>query len=426
MVWYTRILNERLSPLLELEAKRPYLLALLLQPRSALYLVPSRVANYCAARRAESEPRETVEHAPYHLVLDPSNVCNLRCPLCVHVTAPEARRRTMLSARRAREIIHGAQSTVIRLDLFNWGEPLLNPSFAEIVGLASEAGLHTRTSSHFSFDVQPDWDRVIASGLRYIVASIDGTDQMTYGRYRVRGSLDSALDNLRALIVAKRRRDAVFPLVEWQFLAMRHNVGQIETAVALAREIGADVIRYGGARGRMDIKTLLPTPEVVNQSGSYLLDSSHPLSEYDAVGQKVRREEGKGCRWLWGKAAVHADGRMTPCWNGWAQSHDVAEISASGDIAAAWRSDAFKALRRSVLAGGDGAGRRMCDRCAHSRSFVPTPDFDRETLPTRDDVDHAVRVIEGAGWTVPPTMADAVRRGFEQILRPLDAEHASV
>lgn len=379
MTWHTEVLNDRMAGYIGLEREMPYALALLLHPQHRREEARNRAKNYLAARRAECTRSPNVTHAPYHIVIDPSDVCNLRCPLCVHVTDPKGRQRTRMSMDQASRLLNKFGPLALRLDLFNWGEPLLNPNFAEIVAEASDLGLYTRTSSHFSFDPPLDWDRIVASGLRYIVASVDGSSEKAYRAYRKGGSLSAVHKNLRALRDAKQRANSVWPVLEWQFLAFRHNVQELDDVRKNALDLGADLIRCGGARAEMGSKTMIASADGVARSQDFLLESSHPLSEYDESGAKRRVEELSHCRWLWGKLAIHADGRLAPCWNGWRKIHDMGDTNEAEPLAL-WNSKNFRQARQLAETGGDPSCSTLCGPCAHHRSFVPPPDRDDEPI----------------------------------------------
>lgn len=407
MAWHTHPLDTGTRQFVEMDGRRPYLVALLLDPGKDLPRLRRRARNYWAARRAEAERRPTAGGLPYHLVVDPSNVCNLRCGLCVQATDPDGRPRRFVETERFSCLVREVADHAVRIDLFNWGEPLLHPDFASLAAAVADSGVYARTSSHMSHDHRIDWEAVVRSGLRYLVASIDGATQETYGRYRVRGQLDKALASLDALVGAKRRLGSPFPIVEWQYLVFAHNEHEVDAARDLARDMGVDVFRYGGARGRMSAKTLLPSADVVAQSRDYLLPPDTPLSEYDAAGGKLRREEGEGCHWLWGKMAMHPDGGVSPCWTGWFKDMDIGRWT-EGSLAEVWNGPAYRAARQAALQGGDAAGATMCDRCAHHRNFVPPPDFDREPIPDRADADAVARLLSGMGCPPSPEALEVV------------------
>ena len=253
--------------------------------------------------------------------------------------------------------------------------------------------------------------RIVASGLNYRVVSIDGATQPVYERYRVKGRLDVVLRNLDALVERRTKERATWPVVEWQFLAMKHNVDELDAARTRAIDAGVDVFRYGGARGEMATKTLVSTPENFQASRDYLLPAAHELSEYDAAGNKARVKETEGCKWLWGKLAMHPDGGIAPCWNGWSQEHDL-DRWRPAPVADGWNGPAYRRARKTAVRGGDAEGASMCERCAHHKNFVPPPDRDDEPLLGGEGLRRLATELADAGLPPDPAVVAAVDEGL--------------
>jgi radical SAM protein with 4Fe4S-binding SPASM domain len=381
MSWFTEYLRKETQQLAEIDRDFPYLATLLTANEKDRLLVEKRLENYCRAREQERLQPSIAWALPYHVVIDPSTICNLRCPLCVQSTAPKGRPRTVLQPKAFDAVLDQIKENAIRLDLFSWGEPLLNPGLCKIVRKASGVSLYTRTSTHFSHSTGVVPLEMVESGLSYIVASIDGASQSTYEKYRIGGDLKIVLRNLEQLVKARDASGSSL-LIEWQYLVMKHNVDEIEDARRTAESIGVDLFRFGGARGVMDKKLLLPSAETVGFSADYLLPSDHPLSEYDATGAKKRDFETSRCYWLWGKIALNPDGGVSPCWSSWFKKHDIGNWGQQ-TIAEVWNSQGYMNARLAAMSGGKRDGETVCERCAFHRNFVFTPDGEGE--PTLND-----------------------------------------
>jgi radical SAM protein with 4Fe4S-binding SPASM domain len=415
MAWFTEYLQPSRAPALRCQDEYPYVTALLRTPPHLAEIAIRRLNNLRAVREAERTMKAEVSGLPYHVVLDPSNVCNLRCPLCVQETDPLGRHRTMIALDDYRLLLDTLAPSVIRLDLFNWGEPLLHPSFPELVSLAAAQGIYTRTSSNMSLPKGIQCDMLIDAGLQYLVASVDGASQSTYELYRVGGDLNTVLKNLRALVQARERRGVRHPVIEWQYLALNHNAGEIDRARQMASDIGVDVFRYGGARGRMSTKVLTATPDNVVESSEFLLPPGSSLSEYDQQGNKVRKQEYSRCRWLWGKIALHPDGGCAPCWSTWFERFDMGNWRTDG-IAAVWNNATYRAARKTANNNGKSDGDLVCDRCAFNRSFVPTPDGDAEPPVDAGILRAVTAALNDAGIDVSPYVVDSLCASVQELL----------
>ena len=410
MSWMTEYLREDTCELARVEDEHPYLSALLSGREDAHEVVGSRTANWLAARHAEATRRTTVHTLPYHYVVDPSTVCNLRCPLCVQATAPMGRRRNLLAEDDFHTLLDSISATAIRVDLFNWGEPLLNPHFSSIVHSAEDRALYVRTSTNLSLSEQHfDAEQIVRSGLARLVASIDGATQETYEKYRVRGKLGLVLRNLQALVRERERQRTKRPLIEWQTLVLRSNATEIEQCEVLAREMGADVLRYGGARVEMATKLSVSPAASFEKSRAILVDSENRYSEYDHNGAKRRVHELGGCHWLWGKVSITPDGGVAPCISSWFSKDDLGNWLKQ-DIRQIWHGPAFRLARQDAVSGGQPEG-SLCARCAYHLNFVPSPDCDEEEVSCSIVDDVATR-LEKSGKKVSSLIhrrvADAV------------------
>jgi MoaA/NifB/PqqE/SkfB family radical SAM enzyme len=188
-----------------------------------------------------------VRSRPIGLVVDPSNVCQLACPGCVHSERAEALKvfdwpKGTLSARRLDSLFQLYGPYAIGVYFCSYGEPLLNLDTPKFIGLAKSYLLAAALSTSLSLR-RLDAEAYVESGLDFMVLSIDGATQPVYERFRRHGHLELVLDNVRKLVEAKRRLRRRTPALCWNFLAFEHNVHEIPLAIRLARKLGVDQFR---------------------------------------------------------------------------------------------------------------------------------------------------------------------------------------
>lgn len=94
---------------------------------------------------------------------------------------------------------------------FNRGEPLLNKQTPKYV--AASRKFLTRTSISSNVSLPFDAEALVASGLDYLIMSIDGATQETYQQYRKRGDLGLVLENVRKLVAAKKNCIRTLPIL---------------------------------------------------------------------------------------------------------------------------------------------------------------------------------------------------------------------
>ncbi len=206
-------------------------------------LVALKAANAFAADYHFRNRHGILISRPMQLQMDPTSACHLQCPSCLHTanTAWAARfdwPPATLSAADFDEFCNQFGPFATGIALFRDGEPLLHPRFPEFVAIARSYLLYTLTSTSLSMPI--DAGALVASGLDRLVTAIDGASAATYSRYRRGGDFGLVLDNLRAIVRARRDQSSPKPWLVWQFLAFEHNVHEIALAEKLAREIGID------------------------------------------------------------------------------------------------------------------------------------------------------------------------------------------
>ena len=186
----------------------------------------------------------TLRHTPLFVSVEPSAVCQLRCPACPvgigktatlteHRPATPDRTQTDhasvnqsvseavcqqrgLSAQRSvstqgglmpfplwHRILSEVKGTAFVVQFYFQGEPLLNKDLPLMIREAHGAGLYTIVSTNAQAMTPELAKALVAAGLDRIIISMDGLTQESYSAYRVGGSLDQCKKALRWLQEAR-------------------------------------------------------------------------------------------------------------------------------------------------------------------------------------------------------------------------------
>ena len=142
------------------------------------------------------------EGAAYIYTIDVAGTCNLRCPSCpVGNSELGARPRGLMRldrfARIVAKIVREKPCETPILNLYNWGEPLLNPELPAMIRLAREHGLRAHLSSNLN--IRRGLEAVIAAHPHELKISLSGFTPDTYERTHAGGRLDLVLANMRKL-----------------------------------------------------------------------------------------------------------------------------------------------------------------------------------------------------------------------------------
>ncbi len=305
---------------------------------------------------------------PTIAMIEPTRRCNLACPLC-----PVGERRAYEAHDMPfgvfQRVIDELRPFLIHLTLHNYGEPFLHKDIYHMIHYAKKAGIPDVNISTNGHVLSPD--RVVASGLDEIMISLDGITQKTYARYRRRGKLDRVIRNIRDLTEAKRKNNAWKPLIELQFIIMRHNQDEMNGFRALAVELEADRIRF---------KTLnlhMSGPEVSGENVDLLPTDATYTRYQDREGRILKRHlEENRCKWPWERVVINSDGRVVPCCNDFNGLHSMGNVFEQS-FREIWFGAKYNRFRKNIIHKW-----REIPLCAHcpvpSRSDLS---FDRVEIP---------------------------------------------
>ncbi len=301
---------------------------------------------------------------PYTLSVEPASICNLRCPACPAGTKIVSRRPALLGLEDFKKIIDMIGDYLVRILLWNWGEPFMNKDVYEMIEYASRKGIIVVTSSngHY-FDSPESIDRLLSSGLANLIISIDGTTQETYEFYRAGGNLEKVLNGMRGITNAKKQQGKDFPHINMRFMINSSNENQLKDFQALAYDLGADNCTF-----RFIYTGLAGQPEECG----YLLPSNESF-----VFKKVEGDYDTKCMLFWYMPVLYSNGKVGMCKMdalGEAEVRHISEVTSFGRI---WNSPTARKYRREVK---KNPGYGFCRDC-----FCREPEFDTVNIEVKYD-----------------------------------------
>lgn len=195
----------------------------------------------------------------------------------------------------------------------------------------------TSTNGHYLNDMNVD--EIIKSDLNHLIISMDGIDQQTYEKYRVKGNLQTVTDGIKRLVEAKKILNSNLPVIELQFLVMRHNEHQIPQMREFAKKAGVDKLSF-------------KTAQVYNfGSENMIIPSLKSKSRYRQspdgkwiMANKIRNR----CHRIWSSVVITWDGNVVPCCYDKDADHETGNLL-DGSLTEIWKNQAYTSFRKQVL-----------------------------------------------------------------------------
>ena len=296
---------------------------------------------------------------PYYLTIDPTNYCNLRCPLCPTGQKNNSSSKGKMLFKTFKKIINEVGKWLYSVDLFNWGEPLLNKETYKMVSYAGKRNIWTNISTNFNVFDEDSAHKMVLSGLDHLTISLDGASPETYSVYRVGGDFNRVISNIKLLVKTKKELRSKKPILEWQFLPMKHNEHEIANARTMAAQLGMDEFTLRPLRVDMGKEVFEEMPKLLEEDKKWL-PANQNYSRYD-YGKKSRKVRKKLCPFLWTTAVIGWDGSVYPCCAVYPEEYKFGNILEQ-PFKEIWNNQVYKASRKLFRASGEKAD-TVCDIC---------------------------------------------------------------
>ena len=242
----------------------------------------------------------TVHHTPLFVSVEPSAVCQLRCPACpVGLAFGNKCAEVYMSMDLWERVLSQIKDSAWVVQFYFQGEPLLNKDLPLMIREAHDAGLYTIVSTNAQAMTPELAQALVAAGLDRIIISMDGLTQETYAAYRVGGSLDQCKAALRWLQEAK----SAGLTIELQVLRLRSNEHEWRAFRKEYKTLGAD-------------RLVFKTAQLYDYRHGHPLMPSEPRYrryEQHADGLWYRKPLSKGCFRVWSGVVIAANGDVLPC-----------------------------------------------------------------------------------------------------------------
>lgn len=276
--------------------------------------------------------------------VEPINICNLKCSLCLTASQNNSRPPARLTLEVFKRFIDEIGDYLLLIVLWNWGEPFLNPDIYDMIAYATSRGIlvHSSTNGNVRFDAQTA-ERIVSSGLTSLIFAVDGATQETYSSYRRGGDLERVQNNIRVLVDAKKRLMSAYPKITVRFVAMRQNEPELPLVEKMARELGADFF---------SVKTVdMPVPLGSRLDHTYRPDQTEYRRYEYLPGTYIRQQRPFQCMRPWKRVTLDALGEVISCEYDYKDQYSFGSIMGESSVVSIWKSMTSRVFRHNFSQG---------------------------------------------------------------------------
>lgn len=247
--------------------------------------------------------------------------CNLRCVMCPWEDERERAGEQGVMSPVVWDAIRPHLPEIAAIDFTGGGEALLNPVLDARIAEAKAAGCNVGFLTNAVYLDEERASELMAAGLDWVTASIDGPTKESYEAIRLGADFDAVSANVKRL--CKMRGGGARPIVGVNFVLMPNNVHLLEPMARYVAELGADKLIFkqadvvrgehgesyglyavGDRERRAHEKALARATSLAKRLG---LEAKSFAFEPDE--QPVCEQDPRGALF------VRHDGRMSPCIN---------------------------------------------------------------------------------------------------------------
>lgn len=299
------------------------------------------IVNWGLSTLSASVKAERNLGLPVHLTVEPTNICNLRCPVCETGAGILGRPKGYMSLDNFKKILDRAGEQVNTLLFYYMGEPFLNKDAYAMIRYATDRGVYVSACTNGEI---LDMDGLMESRLSEISFQIGGMTQETHEKYRVGGNLSRTIDNLAKLIELKTHNPLLTSRpntkIQVGFIVMKHNEYEVEEAKRELKRMGADevVIISPCVRTIEQGKKFMPTED------KYWIYDREAFGKGALVPKKVPHNR---CWWIYYSTVVLWDGSVVPCCRDTFGHHIMGNLLEQ-DMNEIWNGEKYRSFRHAI------------------------------------------------------------------------------
>lgn len=282
-------------------------------------------------------------YLPNKINIDIGNVCNLKCPLCPTGRGDKGASRGLMSFEGFKKIIDQIGKNITNLELYNWGEPLLNKDLIPMIKYAKSKRIPVCISTNLNTLSEEMADDIISTKIDKIFISCDGASEATYSKYRVGGDFNRVISNIQLLSDAKKNQGNSYTRIVLLSHVFRHNEHEIEETRCLAKKLGIEV-RINKMRTDMG-REIFETDNISIERDKEWIPDNKKYRAFDLVKKKKIKQ--MKCKSLWNTTVINWDGSVLPCCAVYGERYAFGNIFEESFVSI-WNNKKYRLARKEV------------------------------------------------------------------------------
>jgi radical SAM protein with 4Fe4S-binding SPASM domain len=307
-------------------------------------LTPKKIYNLLLKEIQSALGNSRLFYYPNKLTIDIGNICNLRCPLCPTGSGDEGASKGMMKTEVFKKVINELGSYLTKLELHNWGEPLLHKDLIGMILYAKGKNIPVSISTNLMLLDQSMAEALISTHIDKIFISCDGASPETYVKYRVGGDFYKILYNIHLLLEAKRKLNNRYTRLILLFHVFRHNEHEIEKIRKLTKELRIE-LRINKMRTDMGKEIFEKVENSIERDKDWIPENpKYSAFDIDRKEKKIQMR----CKQLWTTSVINWDGSVLPCCAVYGEQYAFGNVSKEPFVLV-WNNQNYRLARKEVL-----------------------------------------------------------------------------
>lgn len=294
---------------------------------------------------------------PYHVQIETSRVCNLRCKMCEYSYMEN--KGIVMELDKFKTIL-AAFPSIMSVEITGIGEPFCNPEFLEIVRHAKDQGLIVGFVNNGNLMTEERMDALIDMRVDLVQFSVDAATKETHESIRRHSNFDRVTNRIATFSEKVRNSTKGVPTLHMNFTTSRENIHETVPFVGLAKRLGVTEVSFrymvvfeGGEYGAEDMIDTLG-PEYLARVGEEILAEAARLGVNAHLDPLFtgKNDEPRLCMRPWMDSYVDVFGNLYPCCLVTQRNHDMGRYVLGNllkdrfeDI---WNSETYQQLRTDM------------------------------------------------------------------------------